>query len=275
MTPDRIPLERIDVPADRLRDVDPAWVETLAGMILATGQHQPIVLRPHGDDRYWLVAGEHRFAAVARNGSPDILAVIRDLTDDEARLVEIDENLIRRELGPLDRALFLAERKRVWERLHPETTHGGDRKSLARKEENQVAKTATRFSADVAEKVGLSERSVQMACSIAARLRPDTLAELRRTYLADHQRDLETFSKLPPEGQRIALEKLTSGAAESIKAALSAEPDERSGPAPVTAEKMLGLWSRMGAKERRQFLTAIGVEAGAQDRIVNPRRRGG
>ena len=275
MTPDRIPLELIDIPADRLRDLDLAWVEALAGMIQISGQHQPIVLRPHGDDRYWLVAGEHRFAAVARNGAPDILAIVRELTDDEARLVEIDENLIRRELGPLDRALFLAERKRVWERLHPETRDGGDRKSSDFKGKNQIAKLAIRFSEDVAEKVGLSERSVQRACEIAAGLRPDTLVDLRRTYLADHQRDLETFSKLPLEGQRIALEKLTSGAAETIKSALATETEERDGPAPVTAEKLLGLWSRMGAKERRQFLTTIGVDADVQDRIVNPRRRGG
>lgn len=273
MTPDRIPLELIDIPADRLRDLDLAWVEALAGMIQVSGQHQPIVLRPHGDERYWLVAGEHRFAAVARNGAPDILAIVRVLTDDEARLVEIDENLIRRELGPLDRALFLAERKRVWERLHPETAHGGNRAEKSGK--FQVAKLATRFSEDVAEKVGLSERSVQRACEIAAGLRPETLADLRRTYLADHQRDLEAYSKLSPEQQRVALDKLTSGAAETVKAVFAGEAGESSGPAPVTAEKLLALWSRMGAKERRQFLTTIGVDADAQDRIVNPRRRGG
>jgi len=272
VTSSRIPLDRIDIPAGRLRSLDAGWVEALASMIQSAGQHQPIVLRPHGEARFWLVAGEHRLAAVASNGSPDILAEVRELTDDEARLVEIDENLIRRELGPLDRALFLAERKRVWERLHPETRQGGDRKSADFKGKNQIAKLANRFTSDVADKIGLSERSVQRACDIASGLRPETLADLRRTYLADHQRDLEAFSKLPPESQTSALAKLIDGGATTIKAA-AGQPGESAGPPPVTAEKLLALWSRMAAKEKRNFLTAIGVDAGAQDRIVNPRRR--
>ncbi|MCX5512243.1 chromosome partitioning protein ParB [Kaistia algarum] len=271
MTTIHVPLNLIDIPADRLRALDAEWVEALAMMMRQEGQLQPITLRPSGD-RYSLVFGEHRFAAVARNGWADIEASVREMTDDEARLAEIDENLIRRELGPLDRALFLAERKRVWERLHPQTRDGGDRKSSEFKAKNQIAKLAMRFSEEVAEKVGLSERSVQRACDIASGLRPDAVTDIRRTYLANHQRDLEAFSKLSPDSQRIALEKLTSGEAETIKAAF-AEPGERIGPPPVTSEKMLGLWSRMAAKEKRRFLETIGVDADAHDRIVNPRRR--
>lgn len=272
MTPVRIPLDKIDVPPGRLRAVDPAWVQVLAAMIAASGQHQPIVVRPRaGSDRYLLVAGEHRLVAVGSNGDPDIRAEVRELTDDEARLVEIDENLIRRELGPLDRALFLAERKRVWERLHPETAHGGNRAEKTGK--FQVAKLATRFSADVAEKVGLSERSVQRACDIASGLASDSINDLRSTYLAGHQRDLEAFSKLSPDSQKIALSKLKDGTADTIRAAFGPPGEPAAGPAPVTSEKLLGLWSRTSAKEKRRFLEALGVDQATQDRIVNRRGR--
>jgi hypothetical protein len=43
--------------------------------------------------------------------------------------------------------------------LHPETKHGGDRKS------DQVANSATRFTANTADATGKSERAVQIAAA--------------------------------------------------------------------------------------------------------------
>ena len=264
-------LDLIDVPANRLRDLEPAWVDHLAGLISVAGLHQPILVRPTGE-RFELVAGEHRHAAVVKLGHETIMAVVEDLTDDQARLAEIDENLIRRELSVLDRAIFLAERKAVWERMHPETQHGGDRKSLKTQPENQVANLATRFSADAAEKVGMSERSVQRACNIAAGLTPDTVAQLRGTYLVDHQRDLEAFVAMSPDSQKIALTKIVCGEAQNIREAFR-QPGEVAGPPPVTAVKLLDFWSRASAKEKRQFLSLIKVPEDVADVVVNPRRR--
>jgi len=266
-----IRLELIDVPANRLRNLDPAWVDHLAGLIEISGLKQPILVRPKGE-RFELVAGEHRHAAVTKLGHETIMAVVEELTDDEARLAEIDENLVRRELSVLDRAIFLAERKAVWERMYPETQHGGDRKSLKSRDENQVANLATRFSADAAEKVGMSERSVQRACNIAASLTPDTIAQLRGTYLVDHQRDLEAFVAMSPDSQKIALTKIAGGEAQNIREAFR-QPGEVAGPPPVTAAKLLDLWSRASAKEKRQFLSLIKVPEDVADTVVNPRRR--
>jgi hypothetical protein len=39
-------------------------------------------------------------------------------------LAEIDENLIRFDLTPAERAMHTRARKKVYERLHPETKHG-------------------------------------------------------------------------------------------------------------------------------------------------------
>ncbi|HPT48548.1 MAG TPA: hypothetical protein PLM07_21900, partial [Candidatus Rifleibacterium sp.] len=44
-----------------------------------------------------------------------------DVTDDWARLMEVDDNLAGAEMNALDTAVFLAERKKVYEKLHPET----------------------------------------------------------------------------------------------------------------------------------------------------------
>ena len=86
-----MPLTEIDA-ADRLRPLDPAHVEGIAISIEQVGQQSPIILRPAGN-RYRLVAGWHRLAAVGRLGRADVNAIVKNLTAEEARLVEIDENL--------------------------------------------------------------------------------------------------------------------------------------------------------------------------------------
>ena len=76
--------------------------------------------------------------------------VVKELDADQAQLAEIDENLIRAELSPAERAAHVAARKAVYERLHPETKHGGDRKSKSRSQ-NAYLKS---FVADTAKKTG-------------------------------------------------------------------------------------------------------------------------
>lgn len=68
----------------------------------------------------------------------------------------IDENLCRAELSPIDRAKQTARRKAIYLELHPETGHGGDRKS------DQVDNLSTRsFATETASLIGKDERSVR------------------------------------------------------------------------------------------------------------------
>lgn len=188
--------------SNRLRPVDPSRVEALAASFSEIGQQQPIVVRPMADgaNGVILVAGAHRIAAARLLGWTEIAAIWLDLDEASARLVEIDENLIRNELSEIDRALSLAERKRIYEALHPETKHGGKR---PKKAADQVANLATwaRFSKDAAKRTGMSERTVQRAVDLVASLSPDAIALIRGTKLADNQAQLQALAALDPVDQ--------------------------------------------------------------------------
>lgn len=120
-----IPLDLIDV-GERLRAVDRDYVSLIAESLAERGLDTPIIVTAAGaDGRHALIAGGHRVAAASLAGWTEIPAKVVEADELQARLIEIDENLIRRELSALDRAVFLAERKRIYEAMHPATRPGG------------------------------------------------------------------------------------------------------------------------------------------------------
>ncbi|CAN5188111.1 hypothetical protein BH10PSE8_BH10PSE8_11000 [soil metagenome] len=188
--------------SDRLRPVTPENAQLTAASMSETGQIAPVVVRVHPTGNgLKLIAGGRRCAAAAILGWEQIAAVLVECTDDEARLIEIDENLAREELNPLDRAFFLAERKRVYETLNPQAAHGKAKKPKT--EKGRVANMATfaRFSKDAAKSTGLSERTVRRACELAGALAPEAVALIRGTKLADNQAQLQALAALEPAEQ--------------------------------------------------------------------------
>lgn len=259
----RIPVASIRVPP-RLRPVDPAWAAAVAESMRETGLTHPVVVRPDEEGTatdYVLVAGMHRlYAADFILGWNEIDAEVRELDDRQAKVVEIDENLMRRELSALDRAVFLAERKRLWEEAHPETKRGGDRKSLKARGKNQTENISvwSSFSKDVAERTGLTERTIRGATALAADLGPELIARLRLSPIADNAAQLKALARLPENFKSAALDPLASGAP-SLKAAL-----KLAGMLPAQLPKderdfraLVATWSRAGAKARRRFLAHI------------------
>jgi ParB family chromosome partitioning protein len=248
-----IRLDLIDAD-DRLREVDEAYAEVMAASFEQRGQRQPVEVVRRGD-RFRLVFGAHRLRAAQIVGWEAIKAVIVEADDAELRLREIDENLIRQELTALDRARFLLERKRLYEAMNPGTGRGGDRRS------DQSAKLAVwSFSADIAEKTGLSERTIQRACELATKLAPDVIAKVRHTPLANNQAALETLAKHPHSRQAHAVNLMLAevNPAKSVNEAFD-RIDGRVVKAPEdkTLSKAIDLWGRMGAKDRRAFMAFL------------------
>jgi ParB family chromosome partitioning protein len=88
----------------RKRFDDEALTE-LAESIQAHGMLQPIVVRPIGERRYQIVAGERRWRAAKRIGLSEVPVIIRELTDHQASQIALIENLQRENLNPIEEAL--------------------------------------------------------------------------------------------------------------------------------------------------------------------------
>jgi uncharacterized ParB-like nuclease family protein len=102
-----IALGDIAVAKHRLRGLRENTANALSQSMADQGQLQPIVVRPREDGGYWLVAGVHRLAAAKKLKWKEINCTVFDsMGADEAELAEIDENLIRAELSPAERALY-------------------------------------------------------------------------------------------------------------------------------------------------------------------------
>jgi len=87
------------------REFDAAALDDLASSIKAQGVLQPILVRPLGDDRYELVAGERRLRASKIAGLADIPSLVRDMSDQESLAIALIENLQREDLNPVEEAL--------------------------------------------------------------------------------------------------------------------------------------------------------------------------
>lgn len=89
------------------RDIQPEALEELADSIRAQGVMQPIVVRPVGEDRYEIIAGERRWRAAQLAELDVIPAVIREVSDEVALALAIIENIQRENLNAIEEALAL------------------------------------------------------------------------------------------------------------------------------------------------------------------------
>jgi ParB/RepB/Spo0J family partition protein len=86
------------------KSFDTDHINQLAGSIRRNGQWDPIIVRPKGDGKYELLAGECRLRAIKKLKLSTIKAIILDVDDNEACLLALKTNLMRRDLNPIEEA---------------------------------------------------------------------------------------------------------------------------------------------------------------------------
>ncbi len=83
---------------------DEAALSELADSIAQHGVLQPLLVRPLLGGGYQLIAGERRWRASRMAGLTQVPVIIKELTDDEAAVISLIENLQREDLNPVEEA---------------------------------------------------------------------------------------------------------------------------------------------------------------------------
>ena len=89
-------------PTQPRRLFDETALQELADSVRIKGVLQPILVRPAGEGRYEIVAGERRWRAAQMAGLHEIPVVIRDFSDVDGFEAAIIENVQRTDLNPIE-----------------------------------------------------------------------------------------------------------------------------------------------------------------------------
>ena len=254
-----LPVDDIQM-GTRLRPVSKAGVEAIKASITELGvMKDAIHVRKHKrGGKIELLAGAHRLT----------VAQELDCNDDFARLMEIDDNLAGAELTALDTAVFLAERKRVYEKLHPETKHGGDRRSASFQTDMMSVRS---FAEATAEKFGLTDRHVRRMVSAGSVLTGGDAHRLRSSGRPVTLNDLTELAKIGDVSERYrVIDLLAEGKVKSAKDARKTWASEQNrGVTPPmnntekTWQRLQDAWKRASKAGRVTFLEEHGEEVQA------------
>lgn len=98
-----IPLEEIETNPDQPR-TNVGDLKELAKSIEAKGVLEPLLVRPMGDGRYRIIAGERRFRAAMEAGLTEVPCIEFDVPENEVIEIALIENLHRKDLNPFEEA---------------------------------------------------------------------------------------------------------------------------------------------------------------------------
>ena len=91
-------------PRQPRRNFDASQLSELTQSVRDRGVLQPILVRPIGQGRYEVIAGERRLRASQAAGLAEIPALVREMDDAAALEVSIVENVQRTDLNPIEEA---------------------------------------------------------------------------------------------------------------------------------------------------------------------------
>jgi len=190
---------------DRLRPIDPAYVEAIAASMAQHGQINPITIRStpaknKGATPYTLVAGGYRTSAAELLGWTEIDAIVVEADQIEAQIIEISENLYRNELNPLDRAIFVMKFRELWEEKHGKINPNGGRPQK-QDTECPVFSGGRELSKQVQERLGFGATTYKKVNRIGQNLHPTLRQAVRGTKVETDQSKLLKLAKLPADDQ--------------------------------------------------------------------------
>lgn len=179
----KVDSNEVFVPEGRFRPLNDKTVKALCESIEVNGQLEPIIIDKMGN----LIDGNHRLNACIKLGIQVEAKVIDEVDEDRLALMEIDTNLIRKELTQTEVENHLAERKKIYLKLFPDTAKGGKSKG-----DKQT------FAENTSEATGESVRNVQRKVKRGEESTPE-MQEARDSKLINNK-ELDDINK-ETEGQ--------------------------------------------------------------------------
>lgn len=269
----RISVELIDTHLEeRFRPVlsEAAVVKVMASMS-RRGQKQRIGVC-HQGQRYRLVWGAHRLEAGRRLGWDEIDVRVVDHARASRELDEIEENLVRQNLSPLDHA---AHTVRALELLAEEVgvKVGANARAVsaaAKHAKRAVAQAEGVSKADItdasakialaynltdrlAERAGISRRTVQLAVELHRGFSDEEKAQLRETDFAQNASQLRRLAALPRSDRAPMIAAIAGGEAKTWNDAATALPRAPSPPASK-GDKVARAFALLPSAEKTQAL---------------------
>lgn len=220
-----VPVDRVDVLNPRERNAK--VFEKIVGNIKTIGLKKPISVTPRpgpdGEERYLLVCGEGRLNAFRALGEKTIPALVVMVSDDDAFIMSLAENIARRQCRPLELLSGIqALRDQGYDKatiaaktgLTPEYVHGiltllkhGEERLLVAVEQGRIPLT----SALAIVGAGEDDKAVQAALQNAYES-----GDLRGKQLLEARRVLERRQVLGRSARRRASRKVTDVTTSSL-----------------------------------------------------------
>lgn len=228
--------DEIEIPEGR-RPVDPSAVKRLADSIEEIGLRHPITVRRRGD-RYILVAGLHRLEACRKLGREHVPAIICSMTNAEARMWEIAENLHRSELTKLQRSEYISE----WAKLCEEQNRKDGQN--VQPSDKGISRAARELPIDGETEEG-RRKNVERAVKIAS-IAPEAKEAAREAGFDNNQSKLLEIAREAPEQQVATVHRLAANQPLSDADAIEKQ---------VAA--LMAAWNKASPEARQEFLGRI------------------
>lgn len=231
----RVPIAKVRPnPHQPRREFDPDGISELAASIRAHGVLQPVVVRAAGDS-FELIAGERRWRAAREAGLEEIPATVREAPDEEMLELALVENVQRRDLDPIEKALGY----------------------------RQMAERLGLTQEQIAEKVGLKRATIANHLRLLDLPQPAQEAVSKGLIQMGHARALASLSD-PQLVQRLLARIVRDGLSvretENLVRQSGSGRSAARGPSSVSSDTLRPHPPWVGALERR-LRDALGVKA--------------
>ena len=111
-------IKEIIIPQEKNQGKDSKVIKGLKQSIAEVGLLNPITLNKENK----LLCGYHRLVAYKNLGYETIPSIIKEEIELKEKLIQIDEDLVRKHLSPWDFNNVLVEQKEIYESLKPTST---------------------------------------------------------------------------------------------------------------------------------------------------------